>query len=494
VSLRARLVAALVALFTVGLVVYGVGTYQAFERAQLARLDDDIRSTVPLVVRELTGRSPRPFDEVRHAVIAPPGTFARLHGPDGTVLRSRQVSDAVAEPDLSGVSIDRAGMSTVPSVGTGPSWRVAVVDLTERFTAVVAVPMTSVERSLDRLVVIESVAGATLLALLGAGAWLILRSGLRPLERMAATARSINAGSLDQRVEVAGRDSEVDELATALNGMLDELEDAFAQREATEARLRRFLADASHELRTPLTSIQGYAELFRIASDAEHVDLPTILRRIEDESGRMGRLVDDLLTLARLDETHEPSRAPVDLAVLAADACSDAVATAPGRPVSLDAPGPVPVTGDAGHLHQAIGNLVGNALRHTPPGTPIEVSVAAVDGEAVVRVRDHGPGLDDEALGHAFDRFWRADPARGGRGAGLGLSIVRAVAAEHGGRATAANADGGGAEFTLVLPVGVSADAASGAPSDPPTDAPAGAPARTPAEAPRGEGMIRDLP
>jgi two-component system OmpR family sensor kinase len=269
---------------------------------------------------------------------------------------------------------------------------------------------------------------------------------------MATTARSITAGDLSHRVDTADGRSEVGQLGLAVNTMLDELEQAFDEREATEHRLRQFLADASHELRTPLTSIQGFAELFRLDSAREHVDLDVILRRIEQESARMRTLVDDLLLLARVDQVREAERDEVDLAVLAADACSDVVAVAPGRPVTLDAPEPVVVLGDAGHLRQAIANLVSNAVRHTPDDTELEVS-AMVDGDdAVVRVRDHGAGLDDEALAHVFDRFWQADKARAGAGAGLGLSIVAAIAAEHGGDAAVANADGGGAVFTLRLP------------------------------------------
>jgi two-component system OmpR family sensor kinase len=167
----------------------------------------------------------------------------------------------------------------------------------------------------------------------------------------------------------------------------------------------------------------------------------------------MRRLVEDLLLLARLDQAPEPVRSPVDLAVLAADACTDAVAAAPARSVTLAAPSPVVVDGDEGHLRQAIGNLVNNAIRHTPEGTPIEVA-ARGDGAGLgeVEVRDHGGGLDAEALAHGFDRFWQADPSRAGTGAGLGLAIVAAIAAEHGGAVTAANAPGGGACFTLRIP------------------------------------------
>ena len=269
---------------------------------------------------------------------------------------------------------------------------------------------------------------------------------------MATSARSISAGDLSQRVAPADGRSEVGQLGLALNTMLGELEGAFAERDATEHRLRQFLADASHELRTPLTSIQGFAELFRVGGEKDHVDLAIIMRRIEEESARMKVLVEDLLLLARLDETRPVERAPVDLAVLAADACSDAVAADPGRPVTLDASGPIIVFGDEDHLRQAIANLVSNALTHTVAGTPIEVSAARTNGHATVVVRDHGAGLDADALHHVFDRFWRADRARVGSGSGLGLSIVAAIAQEHGGDISVVNAEGGGARFELTLP------------------------------------------
>jgi two-component system OmpR family sensor kinase len=248
---------------------------------------------------------------------------------------------------------------------------------------------------------------------------------------MASTARTITAGDdvdLTRRVSPSGGPSEVGQLGLALNTMLDDIEHAFDEREATEQRLRQFLADASHELRTPLTSIQGFAELFRVSGAEAQVDLPTILRRIEQESGRMKGLVEDLLLLARLDQARPPEKAPVDLAVIAADACSDAVAVAPDRRITLDAPEPVVVNGDEAHLRQAVANLVTNALSHTPAGSPVDVAARRNDGHADITVRDHGSGLDDDAVAHVFDRFWQADRARTGVGAGLGLAIVVAIA------------------------------------------------------------------
>jgi two-component system OmpR family sensor kinase len=317
---------------------------------------------------------------------------------------------------------------------------------------VVATSTGGVLGSLHRLLLIEALGGALLLVALFGGAWLVLRWEVHPLERMARSARSITAGDLSQRVSVAGP-PEVGQLGLALNTMLGDIEVAFRDREATERRLRQFLADASHELRTPLTSIQGFAELFRVGGEAARVDLPTILRRIEQESVRMSLLVEDLLLLARLDEARPIERGPVDLVVIAADACSDLSALAADRQVALDAPEPVVVAGDEHHLRQAVTNLTMNAVRHTPPGTAIEVSARRIGGAAVVSVRDHGPGLTDDALAHVFDRFWQADHARVGTSAGLGLAIVAGIAAEHGGRAQVANASGGGAVFTIKLPL-----------------------------------------
>ena len=377
------------------------------------------------------------------------------------------MSGATFQPDGTGSAPDLP--ETVVAGEQGRSFTVGSVDGSEEWRVfaqrvggpggdvyLVALPTSSVDGPLRRLLVIELSAAAVLLAVIAVGASLIMRRGLRPLEQMAGSARSISAGDLTERVSPASSGSEVGELGLALNTMLDEIEVAFRERQATEDRLRQFLADASHELRTPLTSIQGFAELFRLGPTgpaANPVDLPVIMRRIEEESQRMKVLVEDLLLLARVDQTHAVARSEVDLALLAADACSDAVAADPTRAVVLDAPEPVVVSAEVDHIRQALANLVINAVRHTPAGSPIEIAVVAGDGKATVSVRDHGPGLTDEALAHAFDRFWQADEARTGTGAGLGLSIVAAIAEEHGGSVTAANLASGGASFTLALPL-----------------------------------------
>ena len=478
-TLRLRLVLALVLLVTIGLALFGFATYSQYARSQYQRLDDQVRSSLPVVSRQLaSGSSPDgrpsgepdgggrggdgPFPPGEAAggptLVVPPGTYAELRGPTGAVVKRIQLSTLTALPrlpaDLSGAA-STGGLFSVGSVDGSGRWRALVgrSGPDPGNLVVVAVPLGDVLASLHRLVLIESTSGVTLLALLAFGSWLILRRGLRPLEQMATTAGQITSGALSQRVTPSDARSEVGQLGLALNTMLSGIEGAFRERDATEQRLRQFLADAAHELRTPLTSIQGFAELFRLGADQDHVDLPVIMRRIEEESARMKILVEDLLLLARLDQTRPAQRAPVDLAVLAADACSDAVAAAPSRPVTLDAPEPVVVPGDQDHLRQAIANLVANALRHTPDGSAIEVSARLEAGVGTVAVRDHGPGLDDEALAHAFDRFWQADRARVGTGVGLGLAIVAGIAEEHGGTASAANAPDGGALFSLRLPV-----------------------------------------
>ncbi|HET6966196.1 MAG TPA: HAMP domain-containing sensor histidine kinase [Acidimicrobiales bacterium] len=472
-TLRLRLVLAVLALVTLGLGGFFAVTYLEYRGSEYARLDSQLRTYAPSVDQFLDGvngtNAGGPFPGRRggegpeQQPGVPPGSFAeQLQG--GTLV-GRSV---LFTPDLtSGSSFPQPKLpSSIPAapppgriftVGAtqgSTHFRVIAVLAPNGLTTVLAIPTSEVTSALDRLLLIESAGLGSLLIVVAAGSWLILRRGLHPLERMAATASRISAGDLSERVSPAAPGTEVGELGLALNTMLDDIEAAFAERDQTEQRLRQFLSDASHELRTPLTSIQGFAELFRVSGDDARVDLPTILRRIEEESARMKVLVEDLLLLARLDEHRPIERKATDLAVLAADACTDVVATDPERPVTLDAPDPVVVQGDEVHLRQAISNLTTNALRHTPPGTRIEVGCHLDDGKAVVTVRDHGPGLDLESRAHVFDRFWQGDKSRVGTGTGLGLSIVAAVAAEHGGVATADNAPGGGALFTLRLPAG----------------------------------------
>jgi two-component system OmpR family sensor kinase len=316
-----------------------------------------------------------------------------------------------------------------------------------------------------------------LLAGLGYGA---VRSSLRPLAEVEATAAGIAAGDLSRRVPERDPRTEVGRLGRALNGMLTQIESAFMARSSSEAaaraseeRMRRFVADASHELRTPLTSIRGFAELYRQGAVRDPAEVARLLRRVEDEAARMGLLVDDLLLLARLDQQRPLERRPVDLLAVATDAVADARAVAPDRHVSLRVVGdraPV-VAGDEPRLRQVVGNLVTNALTHTPPGTPVAVIVGTEGSSAVLDVTDEGPGLAHDDAQRVFERFYRADAARSrsSGGTGLGLSIVAALVAAHGGTVRLDTAPGAGAAFRVRLPL-----------PQPPSPEPVAAPADEP--------------
>src|SRR5699024_7487670 len=218
--------------------------------------------------------------------------------------------------------------------------------------------------------------------------------------------------------------------------MVAALEEAFAEREAAGERMRRFVSDASHELRTPLASIRGYGELYRMGAVPEE-EVPATMARIESEARRMGVLVSDLLALARLDEKRPLEMAPVDLRALASDALTDLGALDPTRPTALVAPEPVIAWGDANRIRQVLMNLVGNAANHTPKGTPVEIEARAGAENAVIKVRDHGPGIPSGESERIFERFYRPDSsrARSRGGTGLGLAIVAGIMNAHGGSA-----------------------------------------------------------
>jgi two-component system, OmpR family, sensor kinase len=311
-------------------------------------------------------------------------------------------------------------------------------------------PSQSTFSSLVHTEILVSIVVLVVLAILIG--WLV-RIGLRPLEDMTVTAGAFAKGDLSRRVRFADERTEVGRLGGALNGMLVQIESAFMQRQKSEERLRRFVADASHDLRTPLTSIRGYAELLRKGAYSKEDDRRQALGRIEHEAERMAVLVDDLLLLARLDQGRPLAKAHVELRPLVADAVAAARAVDPERRISFDAPHGVLITGDGGRLRQAVDNLLRNALEHTPARTPVEVSVGVTPVAATVSVADRGPGLTPEETERVFERFFQTDPSRTGRGTGLGLSIVAAVAEAHGGRTWVDSVQGEGSTFHLELPL-----------------------------------------
>jgi two-component system OmpR family sensor kinase len=468
VSLRVRLVLVVLVLTGVGLVVSGVATTSALRSYLLQRLDARLIGVEPVAVRRLSEPAPpettnRAFEQPQSggANLAPPGgngdVLAARFDANGALVRElvppfSNVDDVLRSVPASLLQPARTGQ-TVWSETTiaGVSYRVVVEPIgVSGDVAVVMAPLGDINDTVGRLELLAvGVGGALLVAAAGFGLWLV-KVGLRPLAEMAETADAIAVGDLDRRVEARGK-GEVERLAHALNN-------AFDARQGSEGKLRRFVTDASHELRTPLTSIRGYAELLRRGAVDDPEDRNRAVKRIEDEAIRMGGLVDDLLLLARLDQGRPVNATSVNLTTVAEDAVSDARAVDPARPVSLDAPDVVPVEVDEARLRQVLANLLANAREHTPPGTAVDVSVRTSDDDAVVTVTDHGPGLAIDAIPRVFDRFWRADDARGHRagsveGSGLGLAIVQAITVAHGGRITAANGPGGGAQFTITLPM-----------------------------------------
>jgi len=339
--------------------------------------------------------------------------------------------------------------------GQAPGFRVLVENVPGLGRVlVVAIPLTETRQTLTRLLTIEVVVSLAVLAALAAAAWWLIKRDLRPLEAMAVTADAIAAGDLTRRVQPAEPRTEVGRLGLSLNTMLGRIEEAFAERAATEDKLRRFLADASHELRTPLTSIRGYSEVFDRAKD-DPEDLELAMRRIEEESKRMGVMVEELLVLARLGEGREPERAPVDLARVVSDAVNDARAAAPEREITLGSVDTLDVLGDDHQLRQVVANLLGNALRHTPDEARIDVRLTAGGGHASLAVIDDGPGLAPDIAAKVFEPFYRADDSRAREtgGAGLGLAIVAAIVEAHDGEVRLETAPGSGATFTVTLPL-----------------------------------------
>jgi two-component system OmpR family sensor kinase len=323
----------------------------------------------------------------------------------------------------------------------------------------VAQSLSGVDETSKRLRVIFVFIGLIALLLIGFASRMVIKVGLRPLVAVEETAEKIAAGDLSARLPDAKPDTEVGRLVTSLNAMLSRIEESFAARAASENKLRRFVADASHELRTPLTAIRGFAELHRQGAIKGEAATSELISRIENESVRMGALVEDLLTLARLDQSRELVNAPIDFTKLVTEAVESARAAGPDHPITLDLPEEVFILGDAGKIHQVVANLLANARIHTPVGTPIIVSIESNDEGTTISIADSGPGLSKEDQARIFERFYRADPSRNRaseEGSGLGLSIVDAVMQAHGGKVGVTSKLGEGATFTVFFPIAVS--------------------------------------
>ena len=366
---------------------------------------------------------------------------------------------------------------TLPAESGDGSWRmIAVQSGFGGQMTVMGVSLDELQATQTGIRGIQLVASAAVLGALALVSWWMLRLGVHPIDDMAATADAIAGGDLSRRVEHPDERTEAGRLGVALNTMLERIEEAFRAREASEARVRQFAADASHELRTPLTSIRGYAELWRAGGLRDDAALAEAMRRMEQEARRMGALVEDLLLLARIDQRRPLERHRVRLDRIVTDAVADARAVEPDRPIELSTR-PVVLEGDEMRLRQLVGNLVANARLHTPAGTRVRVSVVTEGDRARLEVADEGPGLAPEVAAKVFERFYRADQSRtrAAGGTGLGLAIVAAVAEAHGGQARVDSQPGQGSRFVVELPL-AGGDGPPPAPSAPAETAGAGAP------------------
>jgi two-component system OmpR family sensor kinase len=452
-SLRARLLVGVTLLAAIGLIVADIVTYTSL-RSFLFHRTDRALDAAHFAVEHGGGAS---------LTAAAPGDFIQLRDPAGNVTDEALVpqfrgSAAPAPPKLPEqiAAVDRgpdgpghdagARYFTTSSTDGHGRWRVRVSGFGPG-TLVLAAPLTSVDSTLHRLFLVELlVTFAVLVAVAALGFW-VVRAALRPLDAIGETADAIAAGDLSQRVERAEPRTEVGRLGIALNAML-------AHIEASDRRLRRFIADASHELRTPLAAVRAYAELFDRGADRRPDDLARSMSGITRESERMSALVDDLLLLARLDEGRPLDHEPLRFDEVVCEAVDAARAVDPERPITL-AKDMALVAGDRDRLRQVVDNLLTNARSHTPTQTPVHVRVGASDGHAVLEVADEGPGLSPEDADRVFERFYRADESRSraNGGVGLGLAIVAAIAEAHHGSASVASTPGEGATFVVSLPL-----------------------------------------
>jgi len=505
--LRVRLVTVMLALVAMALVVIGSASALYLRTHLVERVDGQLAYQLEVYGRNLDRIPCQPAE-----VLIPSDFLVAIWQPCQVVAYDRSTYTPQQIPDLFSRAPQLGRPYTVSSVDNSHRWRILARQVSPGVVFIVAEDLANVDGAIDRLAVANVLIGALVLILLALlGVWLV-RMSLRPLDDIEQTAVAIAQGDLTRRVPMGEPTTELGRLSYALNTMLSQIESAFRARAASEAqavrseqRMRQFVADASHELRTPLTSIRGFAELYRQGAAA---DKDEVVRRIEDEAARMGLLVEDLLLLARLDQERPLQIEPVHLVELINDAAAAARAVAPDRPIEVElgeAAGSLVVAGDQARLRQVVGNLVTNALTHTPPGTPVTLRLyaeeapaptavpapavvpaasapgtapapgpapAAAPGAAppsgprrfaMIEVADRGPGLTPEQAEQVFERFYRVDKARTRRatgapglphsGAGLGLAIVAALVAAHQGTVDVVTAPGEGATFRVRLPL-----------------------------------------
>ena len=458
-TLRARLIVAFTVLLLVVIALVGTVAVRSTRRVLIDQIDDTIATVLNQTARfdpdqrgPGTGRGSGPGADrfLAEMLLGPGGDILRAN-PSGLEGRPDPLPDITT---LVEESAPAARIVTIPASSGGFQYRAGVVRTGGDLTIVFAQPLREVAAATRAITRRLLVAGFTVLVLGGVAVWYTVRRGLKPVDQMIETAAAIAKGDLTRRVPAADPESELGQLGAALNHMLASLEGAFsAEARATES-LKQFVADASHELRTPLAAIAGYTELFRKGALTEPTDTAHAVGRIEAESKRMKRLVDDLLLLARLDLAQPMEQGPVNLTAIARNGAADSMAIDPAHQIIVNAPDEVWIKGDEEKITQVVANLLANVRSHTRPETGAVLGVRRERDTAVIEVLDNGTGFSSGTLDRVFDRFFRADPSRSRKsgGSGLGLAIVEAIARAHGGGVEAANEPGGGARITVRLP------------------------------------------
>jgi two-component system OmpR family sensor kinase len=454
VSIRLRVTLATVVLSALAVGVADVTTFLLLRGYFSGRADASVRQVAHTAVVTLDRGEKLTLP--RFAAADRP-VLVEVRSAAGTVLERLATSEASKLQIPSGLFSQLGHPRQIDAQGGPgpPDFAAIAVPVGDGRTVLAVVSVKAEASTLADLVRLDIVVGGIVLVVLALVAAAVLARSLRPLRRIADTADEIAGGTLTARVPPAPKRSEIGRVGTALNRMLAEIEAAFAQRDATEDRLRQFLADASHELRTPLTSIRGYAELFHLGADHRPEDLARAMRAIEEEAMNMTVLVEDLLLLARLDDARPLEQEPVALDDVAESAIAAARAVEPDRSLQFDfAERPLVVDGDRRRLRQVLDNLLANVREHTPATSPALVSLRAAHGQIVLTVEDTGPGIPEADRALVFDRFVR--PEGGGErrlaGAGLGLAIVRAIVTAHRGEICLRQADPHGAIFEIRLP------------------------------------------
>ncbi|WP_068264342.1 sensor histidine kinase [Janibacter limosus] len=463
-----RLIVILLTLLLAALMATSLTTAWLVQRDLKANVDDQLRAVaIPIAEDDSAVTVGGDNGDIySHETRADPTNYFFVRQPsDGTAWQYRFPTGETTRPDVPVLTLDdprvRSGQPfTVESLDGRTRWRFIAGHYTtpDNSTFAVGMPMTGVNKIVKRFAIVTTVVGLTALVTCGVLGWFATRRAFRPLRRIEDTAAGIAAGDLSRRVPVRYSHDEVASLSDSLNAMLGQVERSFALQEASETKMRQFVADASHELRTPLATVRGYAELYRQGAVQGPDQTAQAMDRIEGEASRMGVLVDDLLLLARLDDQRPLELAEVDLVVIAAETVHDARARAPHRHiqlVGLDAElAPVVLLGDDSRLRQVLSNLIGNALMHTADDVLVEVRTGQVGDRAVIEVRDHGAGIAPDVAERVFERFYRVDKARSRArgGSGLGLAIVTAIVAQHHGEVRVLDTPGGGATFRVELP------------------------------------------